>query len=93
MPANGLVNDGSVVVFSDWMAASRWTIRDIKNKVKSKTGISSASAPLLSKPMRKASAGIGLRSVLQGIPVKVDFTITDDGKVGANMALGPDFDV
>lgn len=93
LPANVLVNDGSVVVFSDWMAASRWTIRDIKNKVKSKTGMSSASAPLLSKPMRKASAGIGLRSVLQGIPVKVDFTITDDGKVGANMALGPDFDV
>ena len=93
LPANGLVNDGSIVIFSDWMAASRWTIRDIKNKVKSKTGMSSASAPLLSKPMKKASAGIGLRSVLQGIPVKVDFTITDEGKVGANMALGPDFNV
>ena len=93
LPANSLVNDGSVVIFSDWMAASRWTIRDIKNKVKSKTARSSASAPLLSKPMRKASAGIGLRSVLQGIPVKVDFTITDDGKIGANMALGMDFNV
>jgi len=93
LPVKSLVNDGSVVVFSDWMAASRWTIRDIKNKVKSKAVRSSASAPLLSKPMRKACAGIGLRSVLQGIPVKVDFTITDDGKVGANMALGPDFDV
>ena len=93
LPANVLINDGSVVIFSDWMAASRWTIRDIKNKVKSKTVGSSASAPLLSKPMRKASAGIGLRSVLQGIPVKVDFTITDDGKIGANMALGMDFNV
>eukprot|EP00563_Minutocellus_polymorphus_P009909 CAMPEP_0181071946 /NCGR_PEP_ID=MMETSP1070-20121207/28315_1 /TAXON_ID=265543 /ORGANISM="Minutocellus polymorphus, Strain NH13" /LENGTH=779 /DNA_ID=CAMNT_0023152981 /DNA_START=37 /DNA_END=2373 /DNA_ORIENTATION=+ len=93
LPANSLVNDGSVVVFSDWMAASRWTIRDIKNKVKSKTVGSSASAPLLSKPMRKASAGIGLRSFLQGIPVKVDFSITDDGKIGANMAIGQDFDV
>ena len=93
LPANNLVNDGSVLIFSDWMAASRWTIRDIKNKVKSKTVGSSASAPLLSKPMRKASAGIGLRSVLQGIPVKVDFTITDDGKIGANMALGMDFNV
>jgi len=93
LPANSLVNDGSVIVFSDWMAASRWTIRDIKNKVKSKTVGSSASAPLLSKPMRKASAGIGLRSFLQGIPVKVDFSITDDGKIGANMAIGQDFDV
>ena len=92
LPTNALASEGSIVVFGDWMAASRWTIRDIKEKVKSKA-VGSATAPLLSKPTRKSSFGIGIRSVLQGIPVKVDFCVTDDGKIGTHVGMGRDFSV
>ena len=92
LPSNDLADEGSVVIFGDWMAASHWTIRDIKKKVKSKA-VGSAAAPLLSKPTRKSSFGIGVRSVLQGIPLKVDFCITDDGKIGTHVSMGRDFAV
>jgi len=42
---------------------------------------------------RKASVGIGLRKNIQGIPMKYDFCVTQDGKVGSFLGIGGDFGV
>lgn len=42
---------------------------------------------------RKGSIGVGLRKNVQGIPVKCDFSLTKDGKVGSFVSIGKDFDV
>jgi len=41
----------------------------------------------------KSSIGVGLRKSLMNVPVKVDFCITKDGKPGAFVGVGHDFDV
>jgi hypothetical protein len=42
---------------------------------------------------RKGSVGIGLRASVQGIPVKYDFCVTQEGKIGSFFGIGKDFDV
>jgi len=70
--------DGSVVIFGDWMIANH------------KTG---------SRQYRKedifgkGSVGIGFRKSISGIPLKYEFSLTKDGKVGAFFGLGRDWDI
>ena len=42
---------------------------------------------------RKASVGLGIRKKIQGIPIKCDFSLTQDGRVGSFFGIGGDFDV
>lgn len=76
------MDDGSLVLFGDWMIAQQWnkTARDAEVNPQFKSCC--------------ASIGIGIRSLLQdAIPVKVDFSLTGDGKLGTHFALGRDFAV
>lgn len=40
----------------------------------------------------KSSIGVGLRKVVQGLPLKYDVCYTSDGKIKTIFGLGPDFD-
>jgi len=42
---------------------------------------------------RKGSVGVGLRASIQGIPVKYDLCVTQEGKIGSFFGIGKDFDV
>ena len=82
LPQNKVMDDGSLVLFGDWMIAQQWnkTARDAEVNPQFKSCC--------------ASIGIGIRSLLQdAIPVKVDFSLTGDGKLGTHFALGRDFAV
>lgn len=41
----------------------------------------------------KSSIGLGFRKRIQGIPVKCDFSLTQEGKIGSFLSIGNDFDV
>lgn len=73
-----LNQDGSVVLFGDWMIGNR------------KTG---SRGYRKEEIFGKGSVGIGLRKSIQGIPLKYDFSLTKDGKVGAFLGLGRDWDI
>lgn len=75
-----IVQDGSVVLFGDWMFAHRQTDS-------SQNGFS------MENTFGKSSIGIGLRKSVQGIPLKYDLSLTRDGKVGAFVSLGSDWEI
>lgn len=86
-----IIQDGRVVVFSDWMVTSSCgsgCIRDThhnRNEVnRSITGI---------RTDHKTSIGIGLRKSIQGIPLKYDVCLTGEKKIRAFFGLGADFSV
>ena len=42
---------------------------------------------------RQSSVGVGLRKTIQGIPLRYDVSLTEEGKVGAMFNFGKEFDV
>jgi outer membrane protein assembly factor BamA len=51
-----------------------------------------AQAPASSTFSRRASVGLGLRKSFQGLPLKYDLTLTQEGKLGSFFGLGADFE-
>jgi len=74
-----IVQDGSLVFFGDWMYASRQT--------PGKYGFSKDDC------FGNRSIGVGLRKSVQGIPLKYDISLTKDGKIGAVVSLGGDWEI
>ena len=73
--------DASLVFFGDWMVGNR------QNLETSRGGFSNDDM------FGKSSVGIGLRKSVQGIPLKYDVSLTRDGKVGAFVSLGQDWEI
>ena len=72
--------DGSVVLFGDWMLANHQTSGGTRGFAKDDL-------------FGKSSIGVGFRKSVQGIPLKYDVALTKDGKVGAFVSLGQDWEI
>ena len=70
--------DGSLVIFGDWMCAHRY-------KVEGKGGFEKDNI------FGKSSIGIGLRKSFAGIPLKFDASVSREGKLGTFVSLGRDW--
>jgi len=81
LPTDRFLQDASVVVFGDWLFAKE--LNDSGN-------INKWYLPSLT---RKSSVGIGIRKSVQGFPLQYDISLTEDGKIGAFLNFGRDFDV
>jgi len=77
-----LRQDGNVVLFGDYLVATRKTGPGERGYGYRKDDV-----------FGKSSVGIGVRKTIQGIPLKYDFSLTRDGKVGAFFGLGQDWDI
>ena len=77
-----MFQDASVVLFGDYMAG-------IRRNAAGRGGIHEWAE----EGFHKSSIGVGLRKSLQGIPVKYDFSISSDGKIGTSFSLGRDWDI
>lgn len=75
-----IFQDGSIVLFGDWMFAHRQT-----------DGYQNGFS--MDNVFGRSSIGIGLRKSLQGIPLKYDLSLTRDGKMGAFVSLGSDWEI
>jgi hypothetical protein len=76
-----VTQDLSLVLFGEWLFAQR-------------LGSSSSLGEGKNNQLcRQSSVGIGLRKSIQGIPVKYDISLTEEGRVGAFLNFGSDFDV
>lgn len=75
-----VVQDGSIVFFGDWMFAHQQDGGSPKGYC-------------MDNVFGKSSIGIGLRKSVQGIPLKYDVALTRDGKVGAFVSLGSDWEI
>lgn len=80
LPTDKLVQDASIVLFGDWHFVET-------------VGGSRGKKVMGGRFSRKSSIGVGLRKAVQGIPLKYDICITEDGKFGTHFSLGGDFDV
>lgn len=70
--------DSKVVLFGDWLFGLK----------KDDTIMDRAD-----KGFYKSSIGIGLRKTIQGIPVKYDMSLSQEGKIGAFFSLGMDWSI
>lgn len=77
-----LNQDGKVVLFGDWMVG-----------IKKREGLSTISPMDESNIVKRSSVGIGLRKSIQGIPLKYDVSLNKDGKLGAFVSLGQDWNI
>jgi len=75
-----IVGSGTFVLFGDWCVAQA--------QLPSSSLISMEETASLEKPYRHSSAGIGLRKVVQGIPLKMDACITEHGTKGLFFGIG-----
>ncbi|KAL9181529.1 hypothetical protein ACHAXT_010334 [Thalassiosira profunda] len=73
---------GTFVMFGDWcFAQAQPTSSALLSKEE-------AEATSYGKPFRHSSVGIGLRQVVQGLPLKVDACITEHGSKGLFFGIG-----
>ena len=80
LPISKLGQNASLVLFGDWHFVEA-------------AGGSRGKKVMGGKFSRKSSIGVGLRKAVQGIPLKYDVCITEDGRFGTHFSLGGDFDV
>jgi len=76
-----LTQDGKLVVFADWLLASRAAAQPPPHPEEGGSGV------------RKSSVGIGIRKSIRDVNVKCDLCCTMDGNVGVLGSLGQDFGV
>eukprot|EP00591_Stephanopyxis_turris_P005503 CAMPEP_0195530746 /NCGR_PEP_ID=MMETSP0794_2-20130614/33783_1 /TAXON_ID=515487 /ORGANISM="Stephanopyxis turris, Strain CCMP 815" /LENGTH=235 /DNA_ID=CAMNT_0040662323 /DNA_START=131 /DNA_END=838 /DNA_ORIENTATION=+ len=82
--ANTWVEDATMVLFGDWLFA----------RPSSSSSLSIAATRHNKQDLfRKSSIGIGFRKSIQGIPLRYDLSVTEEGKMGAFLNFGRDFDV
>jgi len=94
LPTNRFTQDASIVVFGDWLFAKEL---DTDGGNTSNPGTTTTSLlPQFVRPSRvtrKSSVGIGLRKSIQGFPLQYDISLTEQGRIGAFLNFGRDFDV
>lgn len=87
LPTNRFTQDASIVIFGDWLFAKELDTYEV----------GTAPTPLVPfvrpKVTRKSSVGIGLRKTIQGFPLQYDISLTEQGRIGAFLNFGRDFDV
>ena len=71
--------DGSFVIFGDYMSSNG--------------NFLSPQRQTFLGALKRSSVGIGVRKVIQGVPIKYDLSLTSDGNVGAFFSLGRDWNV
>jgi hypothetical protein len=75
------VGSGTVVVFGDWCVAQAQQLSSSTTSPPGETGD-------FEQPFRQSSIGIGLRKVVQGIPLKMDACVTEHGTKGLFFGIG-----
>lgn len=75
-----IVGSGTVVVFGDWCVAQA--------QQSSSSTSPQGETENFEQPFRQSSIGIGLRKVVQGIPLKMDACVTEHGTKGLFFGIG-----
>jgi hypothetical protein len=90
LPTNRFTQDASIVVFGDWLFA-----KELDTDGGSSPSATTTSPLQFLRPRvtRKSSVGIGLRKSIQGFPLQYDISLTEQGRIGAFLNFGRDFDV
>jgi hypothetical protein len=79
--SSSLIGQGNVVLFGDWCFSQAQPLPSLVLQSPGDGGLSA-------KSFRHSSLGIGLRKVVQGIPLKVDACLTEHGTKGLFFGIG-----
>ncbi len=79
--SSSIIGSGNVVLFGDWCVCQAQPLHSL---------LQSPDGGLSVKSSRHSSLGIGLRKVVQGIPLKVDACLTEHGTKGLFFGIGHD---
>jgi hypothetical protein len=77
--SSSIIGDGNVVLFGDWCISQAQPLHSL---------LQSSDEGLSIESSRHSSLGIGLRKVVQGIPLKVDACFTEHGTKGLFFGIG-----
>jgi len=77
---SSILGSGTIILFGDWCLAQA--------QLPSSSLLLEEETSLNDKPFRHSSMGIGLRKVVQGLPLKIDACITEHGTKGLFFGMG-----